>query len=137
MEFIIMIKLFFINFGGNICLEANFSDTDRQPIPGYFQWHEDTVASEFLMCPNSCQQQITKERTFAGNSVTTCCVEYSRPYWITSKSENLIGSLRLEPRGEQGFVIVPGVANDTLFNKILYQQGNLNVFPSSLCEFRK
>ncbi|XP_063412075.1 protein toll-like [Mytilus trossulus] len=133
---IIMIKLFFINFGVHICLALNISDTNRQPIPGYFRWHEDTVASDYLMCPNSCEQHITKGRTFAGNSVTTCCVEYSRPYWIISKSENLIGSIRLEPRGEQGFVIVSGVANDTLLNKILYQQGNLNVFPSSLCEFR-
>ncbi|XP_052080288.1 slit homolog 3 protein-like [Mytilus californianus] len=89
------------------------------------------------MCPNSCQQQITKGRTFAGNSVTTCCVEYSRPYWIISKSENLIGFLRLEPTGEDGFVIVPGGATDTLFYKIFYQQGNLEVIPSSLCEFRK
>lgn len=87
------------------------------------------------MCSNLCQQQIKKGFTLAGNSVTTCCVEYSRPYWITSTSKNLIWSLCLEPRGEQGFVIVPVGANDTLFNTILYQHGNLSVIPSRLCEF--
>ncbi|CAC5365951.1 unnamed protein product [Mytilus coruscus] len=133
----VSIKLFFINFGVHMFLAANSSDTARQPFPGYFHWHEDTVASEYLMCPNSCHQQITKGRTFAGNSVTTCCVEYSRPYWIISKSENLIGFLRLEPSGENGFVIVHGGATSTLFYKIFYQQGNLEVIPSSLCEFRK
>ncbi|VDI36653.1 Hypothetical predicted protein [Mytilus galloprovincialis] len=38
------------------------------------------------------------------NNVVTCCVENAQPFWIISKSKNLLGVLHLKPAGEYGFV---------------------------------
>ncbi|CAG2187799.1 SLIT1 [Mytilus edulis] len=104
---------------------SHLSEIDQKSIPGYFHWRTDTVASNFLVCPKSCKHNITFRRNFAGNNVVTCCVENAQPFWIISKSKNLLGVLHLKPAGEYGFVTEATGADDIEPNTFNYRPGSL------------
>ncbi|CAC5365954.1 unnamed protein product [Mytilus coruscus] len=116
---------------------SHLSEIDQESNPGYFHWRTDSVVSNFLMCPDACRHTITFRRNFAGNNVVTCCVANARPFWIISRSKNLLGVLHLKPAGEYGFDTEAEGADVTSYYKIVYQQGHLKEIPDILCKNNK
>ncbi|XP_063411163.1 protein toll-like [Mytilus trossulus] len=129
----ILIELFFIVFYVQMCSTSHISEIDQESFPGYFQWITDTIVSNFLMCPDACKHKISTRRDFAGNNLVTCCVENALPYWMISKSKNLLGVLHLEPADEYGCVPDAEGADVMSYYKIIYQQGYLKEIPDCLC----